>query len=122
MAAVKGDVQEIKADLKESKREHKAGQREIIKRIDGLSAVTVERWEARNEYVDGQLSDHEIRIQAMEKRHTIEDNAISSKLRLFIEREIVKIIGISIIGVLLVSVFYYVNQSSNYSGVINRGQ
>ena len=107
MAAVKRDIIEIKA-----------GQKEILQRINNLSAVTVERWEKRNAYVDEKFAEHETAIEALQEYNKTERNSVFYKIREFIGNTAVKVIGVSLFGLMAVAVLYYVQRTSEYTDLI----
>ena len=107
MAAVKRDIIEIKA-----------GQKEILQRINNLSAVTVERWEKRNAYVDKKFAEHEAAIEALQEYNKTERNSVFYKIREFIGNTAVKVIGVSLFGLMAVAVLYYVQRTSEYTDLI----
>lgn len=96
MAAVKGDVLEIKVT-----------QKEIIQKLDSINAVSVERWEKRNKYVDSELGDIKTRLDAIEDDKKLELNSAWYKIRLFVDSAFVKLFGAAIFGVILVAFMYY---------------
>lgn len=107
MAAVKREVGEIKLS-----------QHEIITKIDNFNAVTVERWEKRNSYVDGKLKDHEYRLNALEEARMLDTNSSWYKVLKFLDNSLVKAIGVSLFGVILIALLYYAQQSSEYGQII----
>ena len=111
MAAVKHDVEEIKAD-----------QKEIIAKIDNLKAVTVERWEKRNKYVDDMFAAHDLRLKSLEDTQRIDEASIWFKVRKFLDKEMVRVFGLAIMGVLVASLFYYVQKSSDYADTLKEVQ
>jgi len=96
MAAVKHDILEIKAT-----------QREIIQKIDNIHAVSVERWEKRNKYVDDKFSEHDLRIEALEDINKLRDSSIWTKIGRAFERNLVNYIGAGILIFALSVAFIY---------------
>lgn len=96
MAAVKREVLEIKAT-----------QKEIIAKIDNINAVSVERWEKRNKYVDDKFSAHERRFEALEDINKLRDSSIWTKIGRAFERNLVNYIGAGILIFALSVAFIY---------------
>lgn len=94
MAAVKSDVLEIKVT-----------QKEIIAKIDNLNAVSVERWEKRNKYVDDKFSEHEQRFEALEDINKLRESSIWTKIGRAFEKNLVNYIGAGIL-IFAISVAY----------------
>lgn len=120
MGAVKADIAEMKIDQKESAKEFKDGQKEILKRIESLRAVSVKDWQARNKWVDERFAGHELRLDALEQRQEIDRHSISYKVKMFMEKELVKVVGLAMVGVILASVFYYVGQANEYQEMVKK--
>lgn len=111
MAAVKRDIVDIKA-----------GQKEILHRLDNLSVVSVERWEKRNAHVDKTFAAHNVRIESLEDSITAWRNSTANKILVFLDKTAVQIIGTAIFGLLVVSIFYYVQKLSEYGEVMREFQ
>ena len=111
MAAVKRDITDIKA-----------GQKEILQRIDNLHVVTVERWEKRNAYVDTKLGEHDAAIEALKEYNRLERNSMFYKIREFIGKTAVKVIGASLFGLMVVVVLYYVQRTTEYGEMMKAYQ
>lgn len=94
MAAVKHDVLEIKAT-----------QKEIIQKLDNINAVSVERWEKRNKYVDDKFSEHERRFEALEGINKLRDSSIWTKIGISFEANFVKFVAAGLL-VFAISVAY----------------
>ena len=104
MAAVKRDITDIKV-----------GQKEILKRIDNLQVVTVERWEKRNAYVDTKFGEHSAAIEALQEYNRLERNSMFYKIRQFIGNTAIKVIGASLFGLMVVAALYYLQRTSEYA-------
>ena len=104
MAAVKHDIVDIKA-----------GQKEILQRIDNLHVVTVERWEKRNAYVETKLGEHSAAIEALQEYYRLEHESMFYKIREFIGKTAVKVIGASLFGLMVVAVLYYLQRTNEYA-------
>lgn len=96
MAAVKRDVVEIKTN-----------QKEIIAKIDSINAVSVERWEKRNKYVDDKFSAHGLRIEALEDINKLRESSIWTKIGRAFEKNLVNYIGAGILIFALSVAFIY---------------
>ena len=94
MAAVKRDI----VDIKE-------GQKEIINKIDAINAVSVERWEKRNKYVDDKFTEHERRFEALEDINKLRDSSIWTKIGLSFEANFIKFVAAGLL-VFAISVAY----------------
>ena len=94
MAAVKRDI----VDIKE-------GQKEIINKIDAINAVSVERWEKRNKYVDDKFTEHERRFEALEDINKRRDSSIWTKIGLSFEANFIKFVAAGLL-VFAISVAY----------------
>ena len=94
MAAVKRDI----VDIKE-------GQKEIINKIDAINAVSVERWEKRNKYVDDKFTEHERRFEALEEINKLRDSSIWTKIGLSFEANFIKFVAAGLL-VFAISVAY----------------
>lgn len=94
MAAVKRDIVDIKA-----------GQKEILHKIDAINAVSVERWEKRNKYVDDKFSAHERRFEALEDINKLRDSSIWTKIGLSFEANFIKFVAAGLL-VFALSVAY----------------
>lgn len=94
MAAVKRDIVDIKV-----------GQKEIINKIDAINAVSVERWEKRNKYVDDKFSEHERRFEALEDINKLRDSSIWTKIGVSFEANFIKFIAAGLL-VFALSVAY----------------
>jgi len=70
MAAVKGDVLEIKVT-----------QKEIIKKLDNINAVSVERWEKRNSVVDKRFESIEGQLTILKTARLLENNSFFTRFR-----------------------------------------
>ena len=96
MAAVKRDVVEIKTN-----------QKEIIQKLDSINAVSVERWEKRNKYVDDKFSAHDLRIEALEDINRLRESSIWTKIGRAFEKNLVNYIGAGILIFALSVAFIY---------------
>lgn len=96
MAAVKRDIVDIKA-----------GQKEIIKKLDNVNAVSVERWEKRNKYVDDKFSEHERRFEALEDINKLRESSIWTKIGRAFEKNLINYIGAGILIFALSVAFIY---------------
>ena len=94
MAAVKRDIVDIKA-----------GQKEIINKIDAINAVSVERWEKRNKYVDDKFTEHERRFEALEDINKLRDSSIWTKIGVSFEANFIKFVAAGLL-VFAISVAY----------------
>ena len=94
MAAVKRDI----VDIKE-------GQKEIINKIDAINAVSVERWEKRNKYVDDKFTEHERRFEALEEINKLRDSSIWTKIGVSFEANFIKFVAAGLL-VFAISVAY----------------
>lgn len=94
MAAVKRDI----VDIKE-------GQKEIINKIDAINAVSVERWEKRNKYVDDKFTEHERRFEALEDINKLRDSSIWTKIGVSFEANFIKFVAAGLL-VFAISVAY----------------
>jgi len=86
MAAVKVDVLEIKVT-----------QKEIIYKIDNINAVSVERWEKRNAYVDKKFLETDKAIKALQDINTLRDSNIWVRIANAFETNLIKYIGAGIL-------------------------
>lgn len=111
MAAVKRDIVDIKA-----------GQKEILHRLDNLSVVSVERWEKRNAKVDARFDAHEARLEALEDFVDRESDSILTKVRGFVSSTVVKIVGGMVIVLLGLAIMYYVQKTGEYGEMIRNIQ
>ena len=94
MAAVKRDI----VDIKE-------GQKEIINKIDAINAVSVERWEKHNKYVDDKFTEHERRFEALEDINKLRDSSIWTKIGVSFEANFIKFVAAGLL-VFAISVAY----------------
>jgi len=101
MAAVKQSQAEMKVDVKEVRHD----QKEIITKIDNINAVSTERWEKRNAYVDQKFGQHDTRIEALETLNTLREASIWMKLGKSFETKLVNYVGAAII-VFVLSIAY----------------
>ena len=111
MAAVKRDIVDIKA-----------GQKEILHRLDNLSVVSLERWEKRNAKVDARFDANEARLEALEEFVDRESDSILAKVRGFVSSTVVKIVGGMVIVLLGLAIMYYVQKTGEYSEMIRNIQ
>ena len=94
MAAVKGDVLEIKVT-----------QKEIIQKLDNLNAVSVGVWQARNAHVDDVFTKHNKRLIALEEDKRLRDASLSKKIADGFESRIVQIaVALIIAGAIYIAV------------------
>lgn len=105
--AVQGDVAEIKTT-----------QKEIIHKLDNISAVSVERWEKRNKHVDAMFSEDRARIADLEEARRLYLSSPWYKVRAFIDSSMVKIVGGALVSLLIVAVLYYVQKTAEYGDLI----
>jgi len=96
MAAVKRDIVDIKA-----------GQKEILHRLDNLSVVSVERWEKHNAKVDARFDSHNARLEALEDISKLRDSSIWTKIGKAFEKNLVNYIGAGILIFALSVAFIY---------------
>lgn len=111
MAAVKRDIVDIKA-----------GQKEILHRLDNLSVVSLERWEKRNAKVDAHFDANETRLEALEDFVDRESDSILTKVRSFVSSTVVKIVGGIVIVLLGLAIMYYVQKTGEYGEMIRNIQ
>lgn len=94
MAAVKGDVLEIKVT-----------QKEIIQKLDNINAVSVEVWQNRNTHVDEVFTRHNKRLVALEEDKRLRDASLSKKIADGFESRIVQVaVALIIAGVIYIAV------------------
>lgn len=118
MAAVKRSQSEMRSDIKEVR----ADQKEIIHKIDAINAVSVERWEKRNAYVDKTFAAHNVRIESLEDSLKTWQESTFSRILAFLDKTAVQVIGFAVFAVLLAAIIISAQKSAEYGELIREFQ